>query len=58
MQLHPIEYCFSVWLDETLIYTDSPELDNRIGYVSLPMNEWYRADPIVIRLPRTIKARP
>lgn len=51
LQLHPIEYRFSVWLDDTLIYTDCPELDNRIGYVSLPMNEWYREDPIVISLP-------
>ena len=33
LQLAPLEWRFSVWLDDDLIYTDCPELDNRIGYV-------------------------
>ena len=43
---------FSVWLDNVLIYTDCPELDNRIGHLQLPMNDWFRDDPIIISLPR------
>ena len=46
-----MEWNFSVWLDDELIYTDCPELDNRIGYVQLPVNEWYKEDPIIIPLP-------
>lgn len=51
LQIDPIEWSFSVWLDETLIYTDCPELDNRVGYLRLPVNEWCRDDPITISLP-------
>ena len=51
LSLDPVEWCFSVWLDDTLIYTDCPELDNRIGYVQLPVNEWYRDALITISLP-------
>ncbi|MDD6484821.1 MAG: GHKL domain-containing protein [Clostridiales bacterium] len=41
----------SVFLDDTLIYTDCPDADNRIGYVSLPMLEFDRAEPVIISLP-------
>lgn len=51
LQLGAAEWCFSVWLDDTLIYTDCPELDNRIGYLRQPMNDWYRDEPILISLP-------
>ena len=51
LQFWPINRTFSIWLDETLIYTDHPELDNRIGYLTLPMNEWDRTDTITISLP-------
>lgn len=51
LQIRPVEYTFSVWLDDMLIYTDCPELDNRIGYVSLPMNDQYRSESITISLP-------
>lgn len=51
LQLDPVEWCFSVWLDDDLIYTDCPDLDNRIGYLQLPINEWYRDTPIIISLP-------
>lgn len=50
LQLGTAEWNFSVWLDDNLIYTDCPELDNRIGYLCLPMNEWVRDDPITISL--------
>ena len=51
LQLAPSEWKFSVWLDDVLIYTDCPELDNRIGHLRLPVNEWCRDDPIIISLP-------
>lgn len=51
LQLGAIDRTFSVWLDDDLIYTDLPELDNRIGYLTLPMNDWERFDPIIISLP-------
>lgn len=51
LQLDTLEWQFSVWLDDTLIYTDCPELDNRIGHVTLPMSQWLREDPITISLP-------
>ena len=42
---------FSVFLDDELIYTDCPELDNRIGYLTLPMLEADRFEPLVVSLP-------
>lgn len=51
LQLGAAEWQFSVWLDDVLIYTDCPELDNRIGYLRLPTSEWCRDDPIIISLP-------
>ena len=51
LQIGAVEQTFSVWLDDTLTYTDCPELDNRIGYLTLPMNEWLRMEPITISLP-------
>ncbi|MBQ9167585.1 MAG: GHKL domain-containing protein [Oscillospiraceae bacterium] len=51
LQLGAVEYTFSVWLDDVLIYTDCPDLDNRIGYLRLPMNGWCRETPITISLP-------
>ena len=41
----------SVFLDGNLIYTDCPDLDNRIGYLELPMLEFDKAEPVVITLP-------
>lgn len=51
LQLGAVEWRFSVWLNDDLIYTDCPELDNRIGHLRLPMNDWLRDDPITISLP-------
>lgn len=41
----------AVFLDGELLYTDCPELDNRIGYLTLPMLDWDRTEYIVISLP-------
>ncbi|MGN1002765.1 MAG: sensor histidine kinase [Oscillospiraceae bacterium] len=41
----------SVFLDGELLYTDCPEQDNRIGYLTLPMLEWDRTEQVVVSLP-------
>lgn len=42
---------FSVFLDDALIYTDCPELDNRIGSLRLPVLDYYR-DDVLLTLPQ------
>lgn len=37
LRLDAAERTFSVFLDGTLVYTDCPELDNRIGHLRLPI---------------------
>ncbi len=51
LQLAAIDRNYAVWLDDTLIYTDCPELDNRVGHLNLPMRGWDRQEPINISLP-------
>jgi len=51
LQIGTGERNYSVWLDGALIYTDLPELDNRIGELTLPMSSTYRQEPINISLP-------
>ena len=46
------EFTFAVFLDGELIYTDCPELDNRIGYLKLPMSVELREEPIKLSMPR------
>lgn len=41
----------AVFLDGELLYTDCPELDNRIGYLTLPMLDLDRTKPVVLSLP-------
>ena len=42
----------SVFLDDTLLYTDCPETsEKQIGELSLPMQEYDRAKPITVSLP-------
>lgn len=41
----------AVFLDGELLYTDCPELDNRIGYLTLPMLDWDRIEYITLSLP-------
>lgn len=47
----------AVFLDDQILYTDCPELDNRIGHLTLPMMEEYREIPIVIALPSNYQGR-
>ncbi|MEY8388583.1 ATP-binding protein [Oscillospiraceae bacterium 38-13] len=47
----------AVFLDGALIYTDCPELDNRIGYLRLPMLEWYREEPVQVTLPQNYQGK-
>lgn len=44
-------HTFSVFLDGTLVYTDCPEQDNRIGYLRLPELEWDRLEAVLVKLP-------
>lgn len=41
----------AVFLDGELLYTDCPEQDNRIGYLTLSMLDWDRIEYIVISFP-------
>lgn len=51
LQIDANNCAVSVFLDGELLYTDCPELDNRIGWLTLPMLEEYRSDPVVLHLP-------
>lgn len=51
IQLGSANRNFSVFLDGVLIYTDCPEQDNRIGYLTLPMREWDRKENVTVSLP-------
>ena len=51
LQIGVVNRNISVWLNDHLIYTDCPELDNQIGMLTLPMHEWDRDDPVIISLP-------
>lgn len=52
LQIDATNCAISVFLDDELLYTDCPELDNRIGYITLPMLEKRRSNPVVLSLPR------
>jgi hypothetical protein len=47
----------TVFLDGAVLYTDCPELDNRIGSLRLPMLEWYREEPVLVTLPQNYQGR-
>ncbi len=47
----------AVFLDGALIYTDCPELNNRIGDLRLPMLEWYREEPLLVTLPENYQGK-
>lgn len=51
LQIAANNCAISVFLDGELLYTDCPELDNRIGWLTLPMLEEPRSDPVVLHLP-------
>lgn len=51
LKIEAVNRTVSVFLDDTLIYTDCPELNNQIGSLTLPMLEYDRMEPITISLP-------
>lgn len=51
LRLDAADRNIAVFLDGKLLYTDCPELDNRIGYLTLPMLDWVRTEPVVLSLP-------
>lgn len=52
LRLDTADYAVAVFLDGALLYTDCPELDNRIGHLRLPVLEQYREEPVLVTLPR------
>ena len=57
LRLDTGESAVAVFLDGAVLYTDCPELDNRIGYLSLPMLERYREEPVLVTLPQNYQGR-
>ena len=57
LQIGTADRTFTVWLDDEVVYTDHPELDNRIGRLRLPMNEYSRTEPITITLPQNYQGK-
>lgn len=51
LALASINRNFTVFLDGVVIYTDCPEQDNRIGFLTLPARNWEREEVITISLP-------
>lgn len=51
LRLNVANHSVAVFLDGKLLYSDCPELDNRIGYLTLPMLDQDRTEPLVISLP-------
>lgn len=52
LRLDAADRSFAVFLDGALLYTDCPELDNRIGHLQLPTLEWHREEPVLVTLPQ------
>lgn len=46
-----------VFLDGALIYTDCPELDNRIGDLRLSMLDWVREEPVPVTLSQNYQGK-
>ncbi len=57
LQIGVANRTIAIFLDDQLIYTDCPELDNRIGYLTLPMLEGDRTSPVTISLPINYKGK-
>lgn len=51
LRIGTVNQTVSIYLDNDMIYTDWPELDNRIGYLELPMLMFDRTDAIIVSLP-------
>ena len=51
LQVGSVNQTFSIFVGDMLIYTDDPQQDNRIGYVTLSNLEWDRLETITVTLP-------
>lgn len=58
LRLEAANRTFSMFLDGVLVYTDCPELDNRIGYLQLPYLDYDREEPCWSPCPWTMPGRP
>ncbi len=57
LRLNTANSAVTVFLDGAVLYTDCPELDNRIGDLHLPMLEWCREEPVFVTLPRNYQGK-
>ena len=57
LRLGTADRTFAVFLDGALLYTDFPELDNRIGHLRLPTLEQHRTEPVLVTLPQNYQGR-
>lgn len=51
LEMDTANHSVSVFLDNRLVYSDFPELDNRIGWLALPMLDYDREKPLLLTLP-------
>lgn len=51
LRIDAVNRSVAIFLNGDLLYTDFPTLNNQIGYLELPMQEWDRLEPIQISLP-------
>lgn len=51
LQVGSVNQTFSIFVGDTLIYTDFPEQENRIGYLKLSNLDWDRLETITVSLP-------
>lgn len=51
LKVGSVNQTFSIFIGDTLIYTDYPEQENRIGYMTLPTLEFDRLETITVSLP-------
>lgn len=51
LQIGAVNRSISVFLDDTMLYTDCPEQERGIGFLNLPMLEYDRTDPVTVSLP-------
>ena len=57
LRLDTANSAVSVFLDGAVLYTDCPELENRIGYLRLPVLAWYREEPVLVTLPQNYQGK-
>lgn len=57
LELKTANLSVAVFLDGELLYTDCPELDNRIGALCLPMRGWDRSDQLFVNLPENYRGK-